>query len=341
MKPGKLVAACATCCVMAQVAAADAVGQPVKISDLGVLADAPFYVALEKGYFADAKIEVQVERFGSAQQAVAPLSTNQIQVVGGAVSAALFNAFARDWPVRIVMARTRDIPGYSGNALAVREDLRPKVSSIASLKGMKIAINAPAASLHYMLGKMLATGGLALSDVQLVYMSWPDMAVAFGTKAIDAGTTVEPFTLEFEDRKISFTLSRSADLLTSPPMEVAVLLYNKQWTDQKPEQARAFSLAYLRGARDYVDALKGGAKRAEVISIMTKYTPRKDPKQYDRMGWTWMDPNGEVSIAGLREQQDWYAAQGAVKTKIAIESVIDRSFLDYALEKLGRVDAKP
>ena len=32
--------------------AASASAQPVKIGDLGILADAPFYIAIEKGYFA-------------------------------------------------------------------------------------------------------------------------------------------------------------------------------------------------------------------------------------------------------------------------------------------------
>jgi ABC-type nitrate/sulfonate/bicarbonate transport system substrate-binding protein len=93
----------------ALVASSAADAQPVKISTLGVLADAPFYIGIEKGYFAAEKVEVQLENFNSAQQAVAPLSTNQIQVVGGGLSAALFNAFVRGWPVRVVMARARDV----------------------------------------------------------------------------------------------------------------------------------------------------------------------------------------------------------------------------------------
>src|SRR6516164_6193201 len=82
----------------------------IKIGDLGIVADAPFYIAIEKGYFAAENLDVKLERFASASQATAPLATNDIQVIGGGVGAALYNAFARDWPVRIVMARTRDMP---------------------------------------------------------------------------------------------------------------------------------------------------------------------------------------------------------------------------------------
>ena len=76
--------------------AATASAQPIKIGELGIVADAPFYIAIEKGYFAAEKLDVVLERFTSAAQATAPLSTNQIQAIGGGVGAALYNAAARD-----------------------------------------------------------------------------------------------------------------------------------------------------------------------------------------------------------------------------------------------------
>src|ERR1700742_1943961 len=149
--------------------------EPVKIGDLGILADPPYYIAIEKGYFKDAGVEVSLERFNSAAQATAPLSTNQVQVVGGGVSAALYNAFARDWPVRIAMARTRDMPGFSTDTLVLRNDLKDKIKSPKDLKGRMIAINAPASVLHYMLAKLMESEGLTIDDVQTLSMPWPSM----------------------------------------------------------------------------------------------------------------------------------------------------------------------
>ena len=61
---------------------------------------------------------------------------------------------------------------------------------------------------------------------------------------------------------------------------------------------------------------------------------------YDKMQWSYMDPNGAISFDGLRDQQDWYAKHGYVATKANIEAMTDRRFLDYALEKLGRAGDK-
>jgi NitT/TauT family transport system substrate-binding protein len=316
-----------------------AFAQPVKIGDLGILADAPFYIAIEKGYFKDAGVEVSLERFQSAAQATAPLSTDQVQVVGGGVSAALYNAFARNWPVRIAMARTRDWPGYSSDTLVMRNDLKSSVTSAKQLKGKMIAINTPASVLHFMLGRLMESEGLTINDVQTINMAWPNMAPGMETKALDGGMVVEPFATQFSAKNISFPFKRAADFM-KPALEVSVVLYSKGWTDKNPDQAKAFTLAYLKGVRDYFDAMKGGPKRAEVVDICVKYTSLKDKTMYDKMQWSYMDPNGEISFDGLRDQQDWYAKNGFVATKANVQAMTDRRFLDYALEKLGRIDDK-
>jgi NitT/TauT family transport system substrate-binding protein len=320
--------------------AVPASAQTIKIGDLGILADAPFYIAIEKGYFAAEKLEVSLERFNSAAQATAPLSTNQVQVVGGGVSAALYNAFARNWPVRIAMARTRDWPGYSSDTLVLRNDLKSTVTSARQLKGKVIGINTPASVLHFMLGRLMESEGLTINDLSTINMAWPNMAPGLETKALDGGMVVEPFATQFSAKNISFPFRRAADFMKDPPLEVSVMLYSKGWMDKSPDQVKAFTLAYLKGARDYFDAMKGGPKRAEVVDICIKYTSLKDKAMYDKMQWSYMDPNGEISFDGLRDQQDWYAKNGFVATKANVEAMVDRTFLDYALEKLGRVDDK-
>ena len=314
--------------------------QPVKIGDLGILADAPFYIAIEKGYFAAEGVQVVLERFNSAAQATAPLSTDQVQVVGGGVSAALYNAFARDWPVRIVMARTRDMPGYSSDTLILRNDLKATVKSAKDLKGRVIAINTPASVLHFMLGRLMETDGLTISDVQTISMAWPNMGPGIESKAIDGGTVVEPFAALYAQKNIAFPFRRAADFMTKPPLEVSVMLYSKAWMEKRPDEAKAFSVAFLKGVRDYYDAMKGGPKRAEVIDICIKYTSLKDKAMYDKVQWSYMDPNAEISFDGLRDQQDWYAKNGFVPLKANLEGMVDLRFLKHAQEKLGRVEVK-
>ena len=311
--------------------------ETVTISDLGIAADAPVYVAIEKGYFKESGIEAKRMKFASAAETTAALSTGELQFSGGAVSAGLFNAFARGWPVRIVMSRTRDRPGHSSNTLVVRSDLKDQIRSMADLKGRKVAINAPAAGLAYMLGGMLEAEKLSIKNVEVVYMPWPNMGPAFDRKAIDAGTMVEPFVAQYEERGLAFPFKRAADRFTKPPLEISVMLVNKEWMDKNLKLASDFTVAYFKGLRYVYDAImvEGGKNRAEVIDIVSRNTRVKDKSVLERIQWSYMDPNGTVERESLREQQDWHAKQGTIPKKVNIDDIIDDRLVRYAIGQLG------
>jgi NitT/TauT family transport system substrate-binding protein len=314
--------------------------QQMVVGDQGIIADIPIYIAVEKGYFKQEGIDVTIQRIGSGAAATLPLSTNQVQVVGGSVSAALFNAFARDWPVRIVMGRTRDEPGFSSDTLIMRTDLNDGKNELASLKGRKIAINAPASSLEYMLGRMLKSVSLTLKDVEIVYMPWPSMGAAMESKAIDGGIVVEPFVTLYGLQKTSYVFRRASQEISKPALESSVVLFNKDWMDQNPKQALAFTVGYLKGLRDYYEAMKHGPNRKAVIDIGVKYTTLKDPALYDQIEWSYMDPNADIPRAGLRDQQSWYRAMGSDVSNVDLEKMLDQKTLDQAQGILGRVSAE-
>ena len=70
---------------------------------------------------------------------------------------------------------------------------------------------------------------------------------------------------------------------------------------------------------------------------MTQHTQLKDPAQYARLGWHGVDPNGELDIAVLDDMQDYFLKVGTQQQRLDMTRVVDRSYLDYALGRLGRV----
>jgi hypothetical protein len=66
--------------------------------------------------------------------------------------------------------------------------------------------------------------------------------------------------------------------------------------------------AYIRGVRDYNDALKGGKlagqNAAEIIDILTKATNIKDPKVYAAITPNGVNPDGKLGEASLLELID-------------------------------------
>ena len=75
------------------------------VGDNPSLSGAPLYVALEKGYYRDAGIDVQLEMSGTSSDMAVLLATNRIQVIGGAISAGFFNSLSKGLPIGVLMSR--------------------------------------------------------------------------------------------------------------------------------------------------------------------------------------------------------------------------------------------
>jgi NitT/TauT family transport system substrate-binding protein len=309
----------------------------VRIADLGIVPDAPFYIGLEKGYFKQVGIDLQLEKFASAVTAMAPLSTSEIQVVAGGVSPGLFNGFTRGLPIKIVAPFGRDSAANSVDAIMVRPDLKGSVKGLADLRGRKIAVVAASSAPVYMLALALESEGLTLKDVEIVPIPYPEMGTALTNKAIDAAISIEPFVTQYEERGVAWLLKRAGDIprLADPGWQVAVVLYNEDWAQRNPRVASDFMVAYLKGAREFVSAVNGGPNRAEMIDLLIRNTRLKDRAIYDKMHWGYIDPNGLILKDSLQNQIDWYAQQGMVTRKIDVNSIVDDRYVKYAIDKLG------
>ncbi|MSP98155.1 MAG: hypothetical protein EXR29_13260 [Betaproteobacteria bacterium] len=333
MKPAAFLFVC-VCSFLAVLASPAGAQTVVRAGALGISADGPVYIAIEKGYFREQGIEVKLENFAGGAQAMAPLSAGQLDVTpSSGITPALFNAFARGLPLRIVGPNSIDLEG--GNVLMVRNDLKGQIQRFSNLKGSKIAVNTAGSALLYMIGKMLESDGLSIKDVEIVYMPFPDMGTAFQNKAIAAATEVEPFITLFQDRGLAYAWKSAADTIRNPHFQVAVVIYNSDWAQKNPAAAQGFMTAYLKGSRDFVDAAKGGKIRSEVVDILIKHTRVKDKALYDRMRWPHPDPNGVVVKESLRDQQDWHAKDGTVPKKVDIDAIVDDRYVKHSIQQLG------
>jgi NitT/TauT family transport system substrate-binding protein len=119
-----------------------------------------------------------------------------------------------------------------------------------------------------------------------------------------------------------------------------VIFYSGAFATQKPEVARKFLKAFIRGVRDHNDALDAngrfvGEKGEEIIRILNEYTPIKDPQVYRTIVPNGIDPDGKVNIPTLKEDYEVYKMQGWIEGAATVEDVIDMSFVEAALKDLG------
>ena len=290
----------------------------VRIGIARTISDVGYYIADAKGFFRAEDLEISLINFNSAAQMVAPLGTGELEVGGGTVSAGLYNAVGRGILMKIVADQASIKPGYGFSSLMVRKDHfdSGRYKTLADLKGMKVAVGAPGTGSASALNEALKKGGLKFSDVEVVYIGFPEHLPAYKNKGIDASITNEPtMTRAIED---GVAVRAAGNDVTYPGQQTAVMFFSDQFI-RKRALADRFMRAYIRGVRGYQDALKdgriAGPNADEVIALTT---PIKDAGMFRRMVPSWVDPNGEVNIASLRNDLLSFASSASSRKRISM-----------------------
>ena len=309
----------------------------VRLGVLNVSSDAGIFIALDQGYFREQGIELDMTPFDSAARMVAPLGAGQLDAGGGSHSAGLFNAVGRGIGIKLVADKGSSPPGGGFQGLLFRRDLAEggQLRGPADLRGRRVAIPAQGITPEAALAGWLRQANLTLDDVQIVELNFADHPTALGSRAVDASMTIEPFITRALDLGSATVYQRTDQLF--PGYQIAEVLYSSQFAQQQPDAARRFMTAYLRALRFYNDGFMRGdaARREAAVASLARHTPVKDLALYDRMVMPGLDPDGRMSLESLRSDQDFWLSRGLQQTRIDVESVVDYTFADAAVQALG------
>jgi len=318
-----------------------AAADQVKIGIARTISDAGYYIADAMGFFREDGVDVSITGFNSAAQMIAPLGTGELDVGGGTVSAGFYNAVGRGIGMKIVADQASIKPGYGYSSLMVRKDhvVSGRYKTFTDLKGMKVAIGAPGTGTASALNEALKKGGLKYGDVDVVYLGFPEHLPAYKNKGIDASITNEPTMTRAIEEGVAVRVAGND--VTYPDQQTAVTFFSHHFISGRREVAERFMrVAYLGGVRMYNDALKdgrlAGPKATEVIAILVKYTTIKDESMFRRMVPSYCNPDGEVNVASLRKDLDFFRELGLIEKKdVSVDGVVDASFAKAAVAKLG------
>jgi hypothetical protein len=90
------------------------------------------------------------------------------------------------------------------------------------------------------------------------------------------------------------------------------------------------------GACDYNEVIRKGRNLEEFAAVGAKYLPVRDPSLYTKMRHIGINPDGYLNRQGMADDFEWYLAQGLVRERVDLDALIDYSFVDAALARLGR-----
>ena len=162
---------------------------PVETIILGVetsMLTSAVWVAEDKGYFEEERLEVRIEEFDSGKSALATiLKEGNLDMVTVAQTPVMFNSFTRsDYAIIAGMVSSED-----DVKVLARQD--KGIQNPPDLKGKKVGITMGSTG-HFFLGLFLTHSGLSLSDVEIIDLSPFKLPEALAGGRVDAICVWEP-----------------------------------------------------------------------------------------------------------------------------------------------------
>ena len=304
----------------------------VKVGIARSTSNAAELMAIKHGYFKEAGIKLEWTDIDTTANVIALLAQNQFQIVAGGISAGIFNALEKDLPITILSDRVSTPIGHN---LMLRPELKDTVKSFKDLRGRPVASNGAGSVSTYETGKMLEREGLKLSDVDLKILPFTQMGIALKNKAIDAALLIPPFTSNLEAQGIAVPFGDVDALVEPRPMTIAVIMTNTDWLKANQDVVKRYMTAWLRGAREYCQAYHGAANREEIIDelVNSKTVPNRD--LLVKYPWPARSPNGKINTASMLDINKWYVANKMSAKEFPAERLVDPTYIDYAISKLG------
>ena len=307
----------------------------VRVGLLASVSDSGVYIGLERGYYRELGLDLNVETVPDPNTIVTLTSANQLDVGGSGVTANPFQAATRGIPVKLVADKGQQRTGFGYYPLIVRQALYDsgQLRTFADLRGRQVGKLSRCDSQDPQLERALERGGLTRDDVELRYMSFPDMNAALANGALDATWQVEPLATLAEASGIAHRLAGGDEIY--PNQQLAALYYGPDFA-ARTDAAQRFMIAYVRSLRDYNDAFVRNVGRPEVAQILAQHTTVKDLALYDRIVPAGLDPDGRLNVQGIRDDVALFVRLGCITGDAPdVSRVVDESFVNYALSVLG------
>lgn len=309
----------------------------VTVGTTPLVSSAPLYVAKDMGFWDKYGLQVEIKTFQAAQPISVATAAGDLDVSATGVTASLFNLFEGGKKMYLVADKGRIWPGQHFQALLVSNRAWDEgVTSAAALKGKKIGITQTGSTFDYLLGKYLEQNGMKLADVTRTPLGeLSNMASALESGQVDAAILPQPLAGKLINEKKGHALVWLDDAVKTDLLAIA---YSPKFAQNRDVAVR-FMQGYIEAVKWYMDHVfqaknPNDPEYQKALAIVGKYTSEQPDQVAKEL--VYVDPGASLWADNIQEQLDWYKAQGFVKGNIRAEDVIDLSFQQEAMQKLGR-----
>lgn len=287
--------------------------QTIKVAILPILDALPMHVALDKGYFAEENLEVELVPVNSGPERDQLMQSGQVDaMINEIVSVMFYNQQQTEVViVRFARAATADSPVFS--ILAAADS---GIETVEDLAGVEIGIS-EATVIEYMTDRVLQNAGLAPEEINTIAVPRiPDRLALLQSGELPAATLPDPVTglAVLDGAKVII------DDSTLPEVGTSVVTFSVQAVEEKPDAVRGF-LAALEKA---VDDLNSSPEEFTPLLAEKGLVPPPLLETFT------LPPYVTASVpteAQWQDALDWATEKGMISTSPTYADSVDDSFL--------------
>lgn len=317
-------------------AAAATVGAPalaanrkITVGALRFTSHAASFVALERGYFADAGLDVEFKFFQAAQPMAVAIASKDIDYAVTAISGGLVS-LAQKGAIKVIGGALQEEKGVDGQKiLASNAAFDAGVTAPGKLDGKSWGITQSGSSFHYMGAKIAAAEGITLKYKPLQKVGAIIGALKSGQ--IDGWSIVPHIAKALTGGGAVKSIGDVADYI--PNYQVTTVFTSADNASGERAQTEAFIKAFSAGAADFNAALvdKTQGDGADMVKLIHKYVyadrPYEKAAKSIRAGSMRISPDAGLNLASIEDQLNWFKAEGLVDASITLDTVVDASYV--------------
>lgn len=231
----------------------------IRLGIIPIVDVAPVHIAIQKGYFRDEGVEVELATIQGGAAGIPRLVNGELDVTFGNWVSFLTAQATGTVDLRFVADGYRAKPDMF---LVVAAPDSP-VKTARDLAGRKVAVNTRANVAELAVREAVKGQGVDPGSVQFTEMPFPDMQAALQRKDIDAAMLVEPFITRAQQQMNAATV---VDTIAGATVGLPIGGYatTAGFASQNPKTVDAFKRALTKAQRDAAD-------RKQVESVVTGY----------------------------------------------------------------------
>lgn len=330
---------------VAALAAAFVTAAPARAQDkltvgaLRFVSNGALFMALEKGFFREQGLEIDLRFFDAAQPIAVAVVSGDIDLGATAFTAGLLN-LAGKGGLKVIAAQAKEQKGYEGNnVLASKAAWDKGLRRLEDLPGHSLGITQVGSSFHYQIGQIARVKGFDLKRVDLrPLQSLGNMSAAIKGNQVDAIIIAPHIARALVTAGDAKLLGLYSDL---DEYQFGALFASPKAIAGRRPVVQKFVRAYQKGAAEFAGALLrldasgrriSDARSKEAAAMVAKYVaPGQDPQQAAQRveaSTFYVDPQARLDVGDIHKQVAWFKAQGMIDKSVDPAAFIDLGFVE-------------